>query len=167
MIANCCPASSYRGNNSNPRGSARSFPTTLWLFFHRSLFHEKIGDRLYISTSFCVNSSCRCSLALRSPTALSKSPPFPPHALAGEEKERELSSGPTEVDTEARVMERVGLFTGKLVPEDLEKLSSAGQSAAKAGAKAGAEAAAAEGACVHTHYVIHILNAHTRAHAHC
>jgi hypothetical protein len=48
-------------------------------------------------------------------------------------------------DTEAKVLARVAEFSGKLIPEEMEKLSETGQACAKAGAKAGAEAGATAG----------------------
>ena len=57
------------------------------------------------------------------------------------------SSRPESVNTEDKVLARISDFNGKLMPEDLSKLSRAGQEAAKVGAKSGAEAAAVAGAC--------------------
>jgi hypothetical protein len=56
------------------------------------------------------------------------------------------SAGDTELEEEAAVNARVEAFNGKLVPEELGKLSSVGAAAVQAAAKAGAEAGASAGA---------------------
>jgi hypothetical protein len=70
-------------------------------------------------------------------------------ASAGEEKQDAAEGMPeadaVDRDTEAKVLARVSEFSGKLLPEELEKLSETGQACAKAGAKAGAEAGATAG----------------------
>lgn len=65
----------------------------------------------------------------------------------GEEKEDAGARTPGP-DTEAKVLARVAEFSGKLIPEEMEKLSETGQACAKAGAKAGAEAGATAGMCI-------------------
>jgi hypothetical protein len=63
----------------------------------------------------------------------------------GAPAEGSSADGAPDGDSEAAVHARVEAFSGKLVPEELSKLSAVGAAAAQAAAKAGAEAGASAG----------------------